>query len=183
MRLVLAFVLALVSSETIAKAKWEKCFDKVVSSNAGKLVWTRLFMGTETSADKFFDHGYFTPKERKAMLDYMVAIRPCRLLLLNEQPRYAVPWTDFFNRSDAVWFKLADGEITISEGNRLHVQSHGQFLADAARISSSLFVEQELQRQRFAQSLAQTAQDMQQSPASTTTVCRWVGNTLTCVTN
>jgi hypothetical protein len=90
---------------------------------------------------------------------------------------------DYFNRSDAIFNKLASGELPTGLANKSTIESNGKFQADVSqRHPDAVFVD-EVQQQQAAEALVQaSAQITAPEPESRLSAisCRWVANTLSC---
>ena len=92
-------------------------------------------------------------------------------------------WLDYFKRGDAIFNKLASGELPVGLANKLTIESNGKFQADVSRRQPDAVPVDEVQQQQAAEALIQTsAQITAPQPQSrlTSMSCRWVANTLSC---
>ena len=92
-------------------------------------------------------------------------------------------WLDYFQRSDAVFNKLASGELPVGLANKLTIESNGKFQVDVSRRHTDAVSVDEAQQQQSAEALMQaSAQITAPQPQSrlTSINCRWVANTLSC---
>jgi hypothetical protein len=93
-------------------------------------------------------------------------------------------WLDYFQRSDAIFNKLASRELPVGLANKLTIESNGKFQADVSRGHANAVPVDEAQQQQSAEALMQSsAQITTSQPHSrlTATNCRWVANTLSCI--
>jgi hypothetical protein len=93
-------------------------------------------------------------------------------------------WQEFFQRADAIFYKLVSGEISVGLANKLTIESIGKFQVDVSKGHANAVRVEEAQRQRAAeamlQSSAQVLAAQSQQRQMTTTNCSWLGNTLNC---
>jgi hypothetical protein len=64
-------------------------------------------------------------------------------------------WLDYFKRSDAIFDKLASGELPIGPANKLAIESNGKFQADVSRRHPDAVPVDEAQQQQAAEALMQ----------------------------
>ena len=91
-------------------------------------------------------------------------------------------WEEYFQRSDAIFYKLASGEIPVGLANKLSIESRGKFQVDVSKGHANAVRLEEVQRQRAAEAMLQASTQFasQSQPHMTTTNCMWVGNSLNC---
>jgi len=111
----------------------------------------------------------------------------CRQTIISDNSRseaWKLPYRlDYFNRSDAIFNKLASGEFPIGLANKLSIESNGKFQADLSRSHPDAIPVDEAQQQQADEALKQaSAQITAPEPQSrlTSINCRWVANTLSC---
>jgi hypothetical protein len=66
-------------------------------------------------------------------------------------------WLDYFKRSDAIFDKLASGEIPVGLANKLTIESNGKFQADVSRRHPDAVPIDEAQQQQAAEALVQAS--------------------------
>jgi hypothetical protein len=154
----------------------------------GKIVYARLWANDDTdTADKLVDAKPLTQNERNALVTLHRAILRCREIVIEHDNRYAAwetpYWQELFERSDAIFYKLASGEITVGLANKLTIDSAGRFQTDVSKGHADAVREDDARRQAAAQTMLQaSAQILASQPRTqlTTTNCSWVGNNLNC---
>src|SRR6516162_9943830 len=164
------------------------CLQNVKSSQEGQIVSAKLWAsdGTDTEA-KLSDPNPLTPAERDALVQVHNSIISCRQMIISDDSRsgaWELPyWLDEFQRSDAIFNKLATGELPIGLANKLTIESNGKFHADLSRRHAEAVPVDEAQQQQVAEALLQaSAQITAPDPHSRLRAidCRWVANTLSC---
>ena len=164
------------------------CLQDVKSSQEGQIVYARLWASDATdTADKLSDPNALTPTERDALAQVHNDIISCRQTLISDNSRseaWKLPyWLDYFKRSDAIFNKLASGELPVGLANKLTIESNGRFQADVSRRQADAVPVDEAQQQQAAEALmqasAQSASPEVQSRL-TSMNCGWVANTLSC---
>jgi hypothetical protein len=176
-------------SATLQTAKsGGSCLQDVKSSQEGQMVYAKLWASDATdTSEKLSDPNPLTPTERDALAQVHNNIIPCRQTILSDNSRsgaWKLPyWLDYFKRSDAIFNKLASGELPIGLANKLTIESNGKFQADLSRRHLDAVPVDEAQQQQAAEALlqagAQTTAPDSQSRLSAID-CRWVANTLSC---
>jgi hypothetical protein len=164
------------------------CLQDVKSSQEGQIVYAKLWASDATdTAAKLSDPNPLTPTERDALVQVHNNIISCRQMIISDDSRSAaweLPyWLDYFQRSDAIFNKLASGELPIGLANKLTIESNGKFQADVSRRHADAVSVDEAQQQQAAEALMQaSAQITAPQPQSrlTSINCRWVANTLSC---
>jgi hypothetical protein len=164
------------------------CLENVKSSQEGQIVYAKLWAsdGTDTEA-KLSDPNPLTPAERNALVQVHNNIISCRQMIISDGNRsgaWELPyWLDEFKRSDAIFNKLANGELPIGLANKLTIESNGKFQADLSRRHPDAVPVDEVQQQRAAEALMQTSAQITAPEAGSRLAsinCRWVANTLSC---
>jgi hypothetical protein len=90
-------------------------------------------------------------------------------------------WEEYFQRSDAIFYKLASGEIPVGLANKLSIEGAGKFQTDVSKGHADAVRVEEAQQQRAAEAMMQAGAQLAASqPRTTTTNCTWLGNTLNC---
>jgi hypothetical protein len=92
-------------------------------------------------------------------------------------------WRDYFQRSDAIFNKLASGDLPVGLANKLTIESNGKFQVDISRNHPDAVTVDEAQQQQAAEALMQaSAQITAPQPQSrlTSMNCRWITNALSC---
>ena len=176
-------------SATLQTAKsGSSCLQDVKSSQEGQIVYAKLWASDATdTADKLSDPNALTPTERDALAQVHNDIISCRQTIISDNSRseaWKLPyWLDYFKRSDAIFNKLASGELPVGLANKLTIESNGRFQADVSRRQADAVPVDEAQQQQAAEALmqasAQSASPEVQSRL-TSMNCGWVANTLSC---
>jgi hypothetical protein len=177
----------LTATQQIAKTG-SSCLQDVKSSQEGQIVYAKLWASDATdTADKLSDPNPLTPTERDALAQVHNDIIACRQTIISDNSRseaWKLPyWLDYFKRSDAIFNKLASGELPVGLANKLTIESNGRFQADVSRRQADAVPVDEAQQQQAAEALmqasAQSASPEVQSRL-TSMNCGWVANTLSC---
>jgi len=164
------------------------CLQDVKSSQEGQIVYAKLWASDASdTAAKLTDLNPLTPTERDALVQVQNDIISCRQMIVSDNSRstaWELPyWLDYFHRSDAIFNKLASGELPIGLANKLTIESNGKFQADVSRRHPDAVPVDESQQQQAAEALVQaSAQTTAPEPNSRLTAlnCRWVANALSC---
>ena len=178
----------LIATQQTAKSG-SSCLQDVKSSQEGQIVYDKLWASDGTdAADKLSDPNPLTPTERDALAQVHNNIISCRQTIISDNNRsetWKLPYRlDYFKRSDAIFNKLASGELPIGLANKLSIESDGKFQADLSRSHPDAVPVDEAQQQQAAEALVQaSAQITAPDPHSRLTAinCRWIANTLSCV--
>jgi hypothetical protein len=178
----------LIATQRTAKSA-SSCLQDVKSSQEGQIVYAKLWASDATdTTDKISDPNPLTPTERDALAQVHNDIISCRQTIISDNSRseaWKLPyWLEYFNRSDAIFNKLASGDIPVGLANKLTIESNGKFQADVLRRHPDAVPAEEAQQQQAAEALVQaSAQITAPVPQSRLTAinCRWVANTLSCV--
>ena len=177
----------LIATQQTAKSG-SSCLQDVKSSQEGQIVYDKLWASDGTdAADKLSDPNPLTPTERDALAQVHNNIISCRQTIISDNSRseaWKLPyWLDYFKRSDAIFNKLASGELPVGLANKLTIESNGRFQADVSRRQADAVPVDEAQQQQAAEALmqasAQSASPEVQSRL-TSMNCGWVANTLSC---
>jgi hypothetical protein len=171
-----------------AAADATSCIKDARESLEGKIVYARLWANDDTdTAEKLVDAKPLTQNERNALVTLHRRILPCRQIVIEHDNRYAAwetpYWQEFFERSDAIFYKLASGEITVGLANKLSIDIVGKFQTDVSKGHAEAVREDDARRQAAAQTMLQASAQIlasQSRPQLTTTNCFWVGNNLNC---
>ena len=177
----------LIATQQTAKSG-SSCRQDVKSSQEGQIVYAKLWASDATDTEaKLSDPNPLTPTERDALAQVHNDIISCRQTIISDNSRsevWKLPyWQDYFKRSDAIFNKLASGELPIGLANRLSVESNGKFQADLSRSHPDAVPVDEAQQQQADEALKQASgQITAPKPQSrlTSINCRWVANTLSC---
>ena len=178
---------ALSATRQTAKAG-SSCLQDVKSSQEGQILYAKLWASDATDTEaKLSDPNPLTPTERDALAQVHNDIISCRQTIISDNSRseaWKLPyWLDYFKRSDAIFNKLASGELPIGLANKLTIESNGKFQADLSRRHPDAVPVDEVQQQQAAETLVQaSAQTTASEPDSRLTAlnCRWVANALSC---
>ena len=175
-----AYILASCAEVVVQEAlsNFASCVSEVKSSPEGQMVYARLWVGDNTdTAAKLNDPKPLTKQEQNALVQVHHKMRRCRQIVIDHDTRFAaweLPyWQEYFQRGDAIFYKLASGEISVGLANRLAIESHGKLL-DGSKGHADVVAAEAMVR---AQTLAS-----QPTPqmTMTRTNCSWLGNTLSC---
>src|SRR5215470_15743044 len=177
----------LIATQQISKPTGS-CLQDVKSSQEGQIVYAKLWASDATdTADKLSDPNPLTPTERDSLGQVHNDIISCRQTIISDNSRseaWKLPyWLDYFKRSDAIFNKLASGELPIGLANKLTIESNGKFQADLSRNHPDAVPVDEVQQQQAAEALLQaSAQITAPEPKSrlTSINCRWIANALSC---
>jgi hypothetical protein len=138
------------------------CLQDIKSSQEGQIVYTKLWASDATdTAAKLSDPNALTPTERDALVQVHNNIISCRQMIISDDSRstaWRLPyWLDYFKRSDAIFDKLASGEIPVGLANKLTIESNGKFQADVSRRHPDAVPIDEAQQQQAAEALVQAS--------------------------
>ena len=174
----------------VAVSNATSCIKEVKSSPEGQMVYARLWANDNTdTAAKLNDPKPLTKQEQNAYVQVHRKMQRCRQIVIDHDTQYAaweLPyWQELFRRSDAIFSKLASGEISVGLANKLTIESTGKFQVDVSKAHANAVHVEEAQRQRAAEAMLQAGTQMlapQPTPqmTMTTTNCSWLGNTLNC---
>jgi hypothetical protein len=164
------------------------CVKNVRSSPEGQIVYARLWASDDTdTADKLSDTKPLSQSERNALVQVHNKVRACRDIIIAHDNRFAAwetpYWQEFFQRGDAIFYKLASGELPVGIANKLAIESQGKFQTDVSKGHADAVRIEDAQRQRAAEIMLQSgAQILASQPRAqvTTTNCSWMGNNLNC---
>jgi hypothetical protein len=164
------------------------CLQDVKSSQEGQIVYAKLWASDATdTAAKLSDPNPLTATELDALVQVHNNIISCRQQMIisdSQSAAWELPyWLDYFQRSDAIFNKLASGELPVGLANKLTIESNGKFQADVSRRHADAVPVDEAQQQQAAEALMQaSAQITAPQPQSrlTSIDCRWIANTLSC---
>jgi hypothetical protein len=160
------------------------CLQDVKSSQEAQIVYAKLWASDETdTVAKLNDPNPLTPTERDALVQVHNNITSCSWMFISGERRsevWELPyWLDYFKRSDAIFNKLASGELPIGLANKLTIESNGKFQADVSRSHPDAIPIDEALQQQAAEALLQASAPDPDSRLSATN-CRWIANTLSC---
>ena len=138
------------------------CLQDVKSSPEGQVVYAKLWASDATdTAAKLSDPNPLTPSERDALVQVHNDIISCRQMIMSDDSRSAAwerpYWLDYFQRSDAIFNKLASGELPVGLANKLTIESNGKFQADVSRRHPDAVPVDEAQQQQAAEALVQAS--------------------------
>jgi len=134
---------------------------------------------------KLSDPKPLTPAERHALIRGHAEIVKCRHLLTDhdrvfaawELPRFQA----YFARQDALFTKLASGEMPVGAANQLQIASLDQFQVEQSRGQADETRFRQVQAERFSEAaMAANATMAANRPRMTTTNCTWMGNSINC---
>jgi hypothetical protein len=163
------------------------------------MVYARLWANDNTdTAAKLNDPKPLTKQEQNAYVQVHNKMQRCRQIIIAHDNRYAAwetpYWQELFQRGDAIFYKLASGEISVGLANKLTIESTGKFQVDVSKGHADAVRVEEAQRQRAAEAMLQASAQMLASQPTpqitmttttprmtmTTTNCSWVLNSLNC---
>ena len=174
-----------------AATVYAKCMAEVRGTAESQLISARLWLGDGTDGvAKLTDAKPFTSIERDALTQVHDKTAQCRQIVSGDK-RYAAwgtpPWQQYFQRGDAIYYKLSGGEITVGMANKLTIESRGRFQAEALREHPDAVRPEEVQQQKAAEAMLPQAQSQIAAALPrnarqrvTTTNCAWFGNELNC---
>jgi hypothetical protein len=152
------------------------------------MVYARLWAFDDSdTAVKLSDPAPLTAGERDALVQVHNRRVQCRQIIITHDNRFAAwetpYWEETYQRSDAIFYKLASGEIPVGLANKLSIESRGKFQVDVSKGHANAVRLEEVQRQRAAEAMLQASTQFasQSQPHMTTTNCMWVGNSLNCM--
>jgi hypothetical protein len=165
----------------------KECAQAARNSPEGQMLYTRLwaFDDSDTAA-KLSDPATLAAEQRNALVQVHNRVVQCRQIIITHDNRFAAwetpYWEEYFQRSDAIFYKLASGEIPVGLANKLSIESRGKFQVDVSKGHADAVRQEEAQRQLAAEALLQASAQIasQSQPHMTTTNCMWVGNSLNC---
>jgi len=177
-------------SSTDAAAVYAKCVVDVRATPESQLVSARLWIGDGTDGvTKLNDAKPLSPPEREALAQVHERSAQCRQIV-SQDKRYAAwqspPWQEYFQRGDAIFYKLSTGEIPVGLANKLAIESRGKFQAEVLKERADAVRPQEVQQQREAEAMLRTntqmaaSQPRQGRQRVTTANCAWFGNSVNC---
>ena len=172
------------AKEAVAAVK--QCTADIKQSEDGRVTYARMWAGNETdTAAKLTDQKPLSDQERNAIMRVHQSIQTCRQIIVQHDAKYAAweapIWQDYFARSDIIFVKLMSGEITVSQANKLSIESNGRLQSELARGNASAVAVAEAQRQRAAEAMIQAGAQIAAASQPHTTNCTWIGNTTSCI--
>jgi hypothetical protein len=172
-----------------AVASATDCIKESKASPEGQIVYARLWVNDDTdTAAKLSDPRPLAKNEQDALVKLHNKMQACRQIIIAHDDQYAAwetpYWQEFFQRGDAIFYKLASGDIPVGLANKLSIESTGKFNADVSRGHADAVRIDEAQRQRAAEAMLQAGSQIiaSQQRQVATTNCSWVGNNLNCTT-
>jgi len=167
------------------------CIKEVRSSPEGKIAYVRLWNFDDSdNAAKLTDPKPLTKAEQDALVQTHNRLQRCKQIVLDYDNRYAAwetpYWQEFFQRSDAIFYKLASGELPVGLANKLLIESNGKFQADVSKGHADAVRVDEAQRQIASEMMIQAGTQIMASqprPQITSTNCSWLGNTINCISS
>jgi hypothetical protein len=163
------------------------CIKEARASPDGQIVYGRLWANDDTdTAAKLSDPKPLTKDEQNSLVKVHNKIQACRQIIIAHDNQFAAwetpYWQDFFQRSDAIFYKLASGEMSVGIANKLTIESAGRFQSDVSRGHADALRVDEAQRQQAAEAMLQVGSQIlaSQQRQVTTTNCAWIGNNLNC---
>jgi len=177
-----------------ARAKFAKCGAENRATPEGQMLAGRLWMGNGTyTAAKLLDPYPLTPAERASLVQIHDRAVQCRQIIVAHAAQSAA-WQsaslqEYIQRSDAIFYKLASGELPVGVANKLSIENDRKFQADlaGANFDAGGHVDgvraEEAQRERATDALLEQSDQIAASlprQARPTTNCAWSGNALNC---
>ena len=100
------------------------CMQEIRSSPDGRIIYARLWASDETDTDaKLADPKPLTKDERAALVRAYNKVQRCRQIIIAHDNQFAAwetpYWQELFQRGDAVFTKLASGEMAVGVANQL----------------------------------------------------------------
>jgi hypothetical protein len=170
-----------------ASASAASCIKENKASPEGQIIYARLWANDDTdTADKLSDPKPLTKDQQNALVKLHSRVQVCRQIIIAHDNQYAAwetpYWQEFFQRGDAIFYKLASGEMAVGTANRLTIESVGKFQADVSRGHADAVRVEEAQRQQAAEAMLRAGSEIlaSQQRQVTTTNCSWFGNNLNC---
>jgi hypothetical protein len=110
-----------------ALADATSCLREARTSPDGQVVYGRLWVNDETdTADKLTDDKPLPRNERDALVRILNKLHTCRNIIVAHDNRFAAwetpYWQEYFQRSDAIVYKLASAEISVGVANKLMIE-------------------------------------------------------------
>lgn len=178
------------------RAKLAKCVAENRTTPEGQTIAGRLWIGDGSdTAAKLLDSYPLTPAERGAFVQLHDRTAQCRQTVIahadQSAPRQSGYLQEYIQRSDAIFYKLASGELPVGLANKLSIESDRKFQLD---LSSAYYDNvgrldgvriAEAKRERATDALLEQSNQIaasQPPPRMPTTNCTWPGNTLNCTT-
>lgn len=171
-----------------ARAQFKKCAAENRITPEGQMLAGRLWMedGTDT-VTKLLDVNPLTPVERDALVQLHNRAMQCRQIMIANAVQHAAWQSQFFQdytqRSDELFYKLANGQLPVGLANRLTIESDRKLMLDLANGQVQGIRPEEAKRQQATDSIIEAANRIiasQPNSALTATTCTWLGNTLYC---
>jgi hypothetical protein len=139
----------LATEEAASDAK--ACLQAIMSSPDGRVIYARLWASDDTdTAAKLEDPKPLTKSERDAHVRIHNRQVSCRQIIISHDNRFAAwetpYWQDFFRRQDAIFTRLASGEMAAGVANKLTIESIGKFQADVSRGHADAVLIADMQR-------------------------------------
>jgi hypothetical protein len=173
---------------TDTRAKFKKCMADNNATAEGKTLAPRLWMeDSSDAAEKLLDPNPLTPAEREAIVPFHTRAVQCRQIIITHASQRAAAGASFFQdyakRSDAIFYKLANGQIPVGLANRLSIESDRKLLADLANGRANNISPEEAARQRSLEEMIEEGNRLAVSQAQTgapAPTCTWLGTSLYC---
>ena len=162
-----------------------ECTRAVKSSPEGQMLYARLWAFDNSDDEaKLTDPEPLTKEQRKALERVHDRNLQCRQIAPINSDRY-VAWVapyreEYFERGNAILYKLESGEIAVGLANRLMIESNGKFLDDVSKGHPDAVRSEEIQRQRTAEALLQASRAALPPPTTAAMNCSWFDNALNC---
>ena len=138
----------------------KSCFEGVWATPEGQLLSGRLWRFNEMdNASKLSDPNPLTKREQDALVVVHNQMLPCKEIILTHDNKFAAwetpYWEEYFQRNDAIFYKLASGEISVGLSNKLAIESKGKFQTDVSRGHAQAVAVDEAQQQRASEAMLQ----------------------------
>ena len=126
------------------------------------MLYTRVwaFDDSDTAA-KLSDPATLTAEQRNALVQVHNRQVQCRQIIITHDNRFAAwetpYWEEYFQRTDAIFYKLASGEIPVGLANKLYIESRGKLQVDVSKGHADAVRLEEAQRQLAAEAMLQAS--------------------------
>ncbi|HML06689.1 MAG TPA: hypothetical protein VK430_00975 [Xanthobacteraceae bacterium] len=173
---------------TKAAAKFAQCGAENRTTQQSQMLSGRLWTGGENdTVAKLLDPNPLTPAERDALVQVHHRAVQCRQIIIAHADQYAawqVPFfQDYAQRADAIYDRLASGELSVGLANKLSIENDRKLEADLASGHAYGVRTEEVERQRKTDAMLEESSQIaaaQSQPRMGAANCAWLGNTLDC---
>jgi hypothetical protein len=173
-------------SAVATRDNFKKCVEEYKATPDAQMLTPRLWQGDSTdSAEKLTDPKPLTSTERDALVRGHSKVLQCRQIITSHDRVFAAwelpHWQAYFARQDALFTKLASGELPVGVANKLSIESLNQFQVEQSQGQANETRFQQVQAEHAAEAaMAANATIAANQPRMTTTSCMWSGNMITC---